>query len=337
MKRMIYSGSPHVRANDNTKKIMLNVTIALLPASVMAVVYFGLSALFVLAVSVLSAVMAEIIYLLIRKMSFKDALKQFDFTTVVTGLLIGLNMPPLAFSAWYVPVLASVFAIIVVKMLFGGTGCNIANPAITGRIFVVMSFGVLMNTWSYPLIGLLSGNEIQVVTGATPLTEMLTHPTGSGVLLTMGYSNLDLLLGTGLPGCIGETSKLALIVGGIYLVATKVLNFRWPLVYIGVTGLFTVALNGFDFSYFLPSILSGGLMIGAIFMATDYVTTPNTKIGNYVYFAALGLLTAGLRQATGGEAVSFSILLMNLFVPLVDKYIVPKPFGYRKEKKEAAK
>lgn len=337
MKKLIYGGSPHVRANDTTRKIMLNVAVALLPASIMSVVYFGLNSLWILGVAVLSAVLSEFVFLLARKTKFKEIFAQFDFSSVVTGLLIGLNMPPLAPSALYIPLLASIFAVAVVKMLFGGTGCNIVNPAIAGRIFAVMSFTALMTSnsaWQMPLIGTLSG-EAELITGATPLTELMTSPFGSGVIPSMGYTNLDLFLGTGLPGTIGETSKIALIAGGIYLVATGVLDIRWPLIYLATAGLFTVALNGFNLNYFLPSILSGGLMLGAIFMATDYATTPDTAWGNYIYFAALGLLTAGLRQAAGMEAVSAAILLMNLTVPLIDKYVVPKPFGYQKPKKEA--
>ena len=146
-------------------------------------------------------------------------------------------------------------------------------------------------------------------------------------------SNLDLLLGTGVTGCIGETCKIALILGGIYLVYKKIINPLYPIVYIGVTGLFTVCLSGFDFNLFLPSILSGGLILGAIFMATDYTTSPNTFLGNLLYFFLLGLLTAGLRKATGMEVVSFAILLLTLVVPLIDKFIINKPFGYNKVKK----
>ena len=146
-------------------------------------------------------------------------------------------------------------------------------------------------------------------------------------------SNWDLLLGTGLAGCIGETCKLALILGGIYLAVLGIINIGYPVIYVAVTGLFTVALNGFNFGYFLPAILSGGLMLGAIFMATDYTTTPNTTLGNIIYFVMLGLITAGLRQATHMEVVSFAILFMNLFVPLIDKFVLPNPFGYKKIKK----
>ena len=144
-----------------------------------------------------------------------------------------------------------------------------------------------------------------------------------------------MFLGTNLAGCIGETCKLAIILGAIYLAVMGIIEIQYPLIYIVVCGLFQVALQGFDFSLFLPSILSGGLIIGAFFMATDYVTTPNTKLGNYIYFVLLGLLTAGLRVATEMEVVSFAILLMNLVVPIIDKFIINKPFGFVKKNKGA--
>ena len=214
-------------------------------------------------------------------------------------------------------------------MLFGGTGKNLVNPAVTGRIFAFMSFTSLMASgWVLPSIGSLSGGtSIDPTTGATVFTNVFTN----GALTNL--STLDLLLGTGLAGCIGETCKIALIAGGIYLAVLGIINIGYPIIYVAVTGLFTVALNGFDFNYFLPSILSGGLILGAIFMATDYTTTPNTTLGNIIYFILLGLLTAGLRQATGIEVVSFVILLMNIVVPQIDKFIVNKPFGYHKQKK----
>jgi electron transport complex protein RnfD len=149
----------------------------------------------------------------------------------------------------------------------------------------------------------------------------------------IGISNLDLFLGRNLAGCIGETSKVAIIIGFVYLCVCKVIDFRWPIIYVATTGLFAVALNGFDFNWFLPSILSGGLMYVAVFMATDYVTTPNTGWGNTLYFIGLGLLTAGLRMACKTEVVTFAVLLMNITVPLIDKWIVPKPFGYVKKQR----
>ena len=325
---LVFSSSPHIKAPRTTRWIMANVCIALLPACIMGVIYFGLYALLLLALSVASAVLSEVIFLLIMKKSFKDIFKEFDFTSVVTGLLVGMSIG--TNYPWYAPILGSAFAIIVVKMLFGGTGKNLVNPAITGRIFIFISFQAVVTAWANPSISSITGQTLS--TGATALGGIVGTPS-----LLPNLSNWDLLLGTGLAGCIGETCKVALLAGAIYLAIIKVIDIKLPLIYVGVCGLFTVMLNGFNFAYFLPSILSGGLILGAFFMATDYVTTPNTKLGNYIYFICLGLLTAGLRQATHMETVSFAILLMNLIVPLFDKFIIPKPFGYKKEKKEKNK
>ncbi len=311
-----YSSSPHVKSPRTTKWIMINVCIALLPACVMGIIYFGGLAALILALALVSAIASEFVFLLICGRTFKEIVKQFDFTSCVTGLLIGMSIGtnyPL-----YAPVLGSIFAIIVVKMLFGGTGKNLVNPAVTGRIFIFMSFQTVVGKWVDP-----SGN---LVTGATALAGIFE----TGTLPTL--SNLQLFLGSGLAGCIGETCKVALIAGAIYLAILGIIDLKYPAIYVGVTGLFTVALNGFNFAYFLPSILSGGLMLGALFMSTDYTTTPNTTLGNVIYFVALGLLTAGLRQATKMEVVSFAILLMNLIVPLIDKFVVNKPFGKKKAK-----
>lgn len=166
------------------------------------------------------------------------------------------------------------------------------------------------------------------IIGATPMQALYSEA------VTCKLTTLDLFLGNGVYGSIGEVCKLALIVGGIYLIAVGVLNFRWPLVYLAVTGVATFLINGFNMTNALNSLLSGGLMLGAIFMATDYVTTPATKTGNYIYFVALGVLTAVLRQAVKGEAVSFAILLMNFVVPLIDNFCVRRPFGFHKPVKE---
>ena len=324
-KLLKFSSSPHVKAPKTTRQIMIHVCIALLPSVIMGIVLFGGMAAFILALSVISAVASEFIYLLISKKTFNQIAKEFDFTSCVTGLLVGLSIG--VNYPWYAPIFGSAFAIIVVKMLFGGTGKNLVNPAVTGRIFVFISFQAVVGAWIIPNLGSITGG--QVSSGATVLGGLLdaNNPT----LPTL--SNWDLLLGTGLAGCIGETCKLALILGGIYLAVLGIINIGYPIIYIVVTGLFAVALNGFNFSFFLPSILSGGLILGAIFMATDYTTTPNTTLGNIIYFTTLGLVTAGLRQATHMEVVSFAILFMNLFVPLIDKFIITKPFGYKKIKK----
>ena len=321
-----YSSSPHLKSPKTTKQIMIDVCIALLPACIMGIVYFGYMAAILIACSVISAVVSEFVFLLITGKNFKQIAKEFDFSSCVTGLLIAMVMG--VQTPVYVPILASVFAIVVVKMLFGGTGKNLVNPAVAGRVFAFISFtGVMASGWVAPSIGaIFTGSSINPTTGATILTD--SFATSS----TTTMHALDLLLGTGLAGCIGETCKLALLLGGAYLVIRKVIVPIVPVIYIAVTGLFTVCLNNFDFATFLPSILSGGLFLGAIFMATDYTTSPNTFLGNIVYAIMLGLITAGLRQATGIEVVSFVILLMNIVVPLIDKYVLPRPFGYKKAK-----
>lgn len=328
IENLTVSPSPHVKKVHTTKWVMINVCVALLPACIMGVVYFGLLALAIIALSVASAVLSEIVFELICKKKLKDILRAFDFSSCVTGLLvamtIGTNYP------LYAPVLGSAFAIIVVKMLFGGTGKNIVNPAIAGRIFMFISFQAVVGVWPAPAIGSLFG--LPPTSGATELAGMLQN----GTLPSL--SNWDLLLGTGLAGSIGETCKLALLVGAIYLAVLRIIDLRFPTIFVVVTGFMTVALNGWRFELFLPSILSGGLIIGAFFMATDYVTTPNTKLANYIYFFLLGIITAILRDATKMEVISFAILLMNLTVPLFDKFIIQKPFGKQKApKKEAVK
>ena len=319
-KILTYSSSPHVKTKRTTRFIMANVCIALLPSCIAGCIFFGLYALLLLSLAVVSAFLSEVIYKLLEKKSLNQIIKEFDFTSIVTGLLVGMtvgvNYP------WYTVIFGSVFAIIVVKMLFGGTGCNLVNPAIAGRIFIFISFQSVVTAWVLPNFASINQNAL---TGATALDSLLK--TGNTNL-----SLLDLFLGTGVAGCIGETCKLALILGGIYLAVLGIINILYPIIYIVITGVFTVVLCDFNFELFLPSILSGGLILGAIFMATDYVTTPNTNLGNIIYFALLGLITAGLRVATKMEVVSFSILLMNLVVPLIDKFIVLKPFGYKKVK-----
>lgn len=318
---LVYSSSPHIKAPRSTRHIMTDVCIALLPATLMGIIYFGAYAALLVALAVAFAVIGEFVYLLIVGKPFREITKNFDFSSVVTGLLIGLtigtNYP------WYAPVFGSLFAVIAVKMLFGGTGKNVVNPAITGRVFIFISFQWAVGAWALPNIGSIFGET--VVTSATAVPTV-----AEGVVPEI--SLLDMFLGTGMQGCIGETCKIALIIGGIFLAARHIINILYPALYIAFAGLTAVAVGGFDFALFLPAVLSGGLVLGAIFMATDYVTTPNTKLGNIIYFIALGILTAVLRYATKMETVSFAILLMNLTVPLIDKFIIQKPFGHFKVK-----
>jgi len=299
METVIINSTPHIRNPRTTKHIMLDVVIALLPTCIMGCIYFGWSALLVLALSTISAVATEVVWKLCQKKSFKQILDEFDYTSCITGLLIGMCMS--ASVKWYVPILASVFAISIVKMLFGGTGKNIVNPAIVGRIFAFMSFTTIMNAFNATLTNLLKGTASD---------------------LTLG----QMFLGINMAGCIGETCKLALVIGGLYLVVRRVIDIRWPLIYIITEGLIAAALAK-DIAMFMPSILSGGLFLGAIFMATDYVTSPNNKYACYAYYFVLGIITAVLRHATQMEVVSFCILIMNLFVPIFNMAFKPRPFG----------
>ena len=328
---LVVSSAPHIRSPRTTKHIMLDVLIALLPAAVAGVVYFGWVAFVTILLAMFTAALTEFCWYIVEhkiwrngKETFTAFFRQFDYTSLVTGLLLALVCPA-SLEALYMPVLGAVFAVAVVKMLFGGTGKNIVNPAIAGRIFLFISFTAMVTYPDANFGPLLSYADGALTTGATQLGNFLNG--------TAMISDLDLFLGTGVAGCIGETCKPALLVGYLYLCVRGVIKWYLPLLYIVVCGLFAVCLEGFDFTMFLPSILSGGLFLGAIFMATDYVTSPKSKLGNIIYFIALGLLTAGLRKATGIEVVSFCILLMNFIVFLIDLAIRPRPFGYVRQKK----
>lgn len=316
-----FSASPHVRSGNSTKKIMLNVCIALLPATIMGIVYFGIFAALTILVAVISAIGSEIVYRLAVKEKFNDILATLDYTSLVTGLIIALIVP--ANAHLYIPAFASIFAIVVVKMLFGGTGYNLVNPAAAGRIFAFISFTTVMNTFVAPSIGAINGS---VITGATSLQSFLND----GVSL----SALDLILGTGVAGCIGETCKVAILVGAIYLAIKRIVKIWLPLISLAFAGLVAVLLNA-SFDAFLPATLSGGLIFGAFFMATDYVTNPTTTLGNIIFFVFFGALTSLLRHFTGYETASFVLLLMNILSPLIDKITPTIPFGYVKTKKEA--
>lgn len=293
---------------------MLCVTIALLPASAFGVWNFGLPAFIMLLSTTVSAVLTEYIYekLMHRKVTIND------FSAVVTGLLLGLNMP--ASAPWWMGSLGSVFGILVVKQLFGGLGQNFMNPALGARCFLLISFTGQMTTFIY-----------DGVTGPTPLA-----------MLKDGQSvdSMKMLVGT-IPGTIGETSVIAIIIGAIFLILIGAIDLRIPgtyivtfVIFIGIFGQFSNANVGFfDVQYITAHLCGGGLMLGAWFMATDYVTSPITKRGQLVYGALLGILT-GLFRLFGGsaEGVSYAIIISNLFVPLIEKVTLPKPFGKGGEK-----
>lgn len=345
---VVISTPPHVKSKRTTKSIMLDVIIALIPAAVMGIVYFRLDAFVIEITSVLAAVATEFVYFFIANKGFSDKCrhagevclkwwKQFDYTSIVTGLILALILPSTA--KWYEVLIGAMFSIAIVKMVFGGTGKNLVNPAAAGRIFMFLSFSLTMyvackvDPISLDSV-LYHPYDAQLKTGGTHLSGYLLTGT-AGTKMTW----LDLFLGTGVAGCIGETCKLALIIGYIYLVVRKVIKWWQPLLYIVVASFLSVCLAAigskhFEIGLFLDYMLSGGLMFGAIFMATDYVTSPKGIYGQLVYYVALGILTAVLRYFTQIEVVSFVILLMNLIVPLIDTYIVRRPFGYRKVKKQ---
>ena len=300
------SSSPHIRSKVTTGNIMLMVIIALLPATAFGIVNFGLSALLVILVTVASSVLTEYLYqkLMHRKVTISD------FSAVVTGLLLALNMPPTA--PWWMCVLGSVFAILVVKQVFVGLGQNFMNPALGARCFLLISFTGRMTTFVY-----------DGVTGATPLA-----------LLKAGekVNVFDMFLGN-IGGTIGETSVVAILIGAIFLLAKGLIDIRIPASYILTFAVFVLIFGGFDVTYLAAHLCGGGLMLGAWFMATDYVTCPITPNGKILFGVCLGVLTGVFRLFGGSaEGVSYAIIISNLLVPLIEKVTLPKPFGMGGEK-----
>ncbi len=305
------SVSPHVRAQNTTKSIMRDVVIALLPTLAFGVYHFGLNALMVIAVCVVTCVLSELLFELLAK----KPITVFDYSAVVTGMILAINLPSTA--TWWMCVLGSVFAIVVVKMFFGGLGQNFMNPALAARCFLLISFASRMSDFS-----------IDGVSSATPLALLKAGEEPDLLTLFIGYHG----------GCIGEVSALAILVGALYLIIKKVITVRIPFTYIISTLVFifiinTVMGNDVTVNYMAGQLLSGGLLVGAFFMATDYVTSPITPKGQYVYGVLLGLLTALFRiLGSSAEGVSYAIIICNLLVPIIEKITVSKPFGCEKEK-----
>lgn len=312
--KLIVSSSPHIFKKESVSDIMLDVIIGLLPATFMGVYCFGPRAALVILTAVCASVLSEYIY---QKLMKKPVTVR-DFSAVVTGLLIALNMPP-AIPLWMV-VVGSAFAIIIVKQLYGGIGKNFLNPALAARCFMLVAWAGAMTTFSEPL------HTPDVISQATPLA--ILEGTSEGSLTPM----FKLMWGV-IPGSIGETSAIMLLIGGIYLLCKRVITLRIPASYILTFALLTYffgnntnMLSPAEFT--LMHILSGGLLLGAFFMATDYTTTPTTKKGQLIFGIGCGLLTFLIRNFGGyPEGVSFSILLMNVLTPLIDRWTVPKKFG----------
>lgn len=314
--RLKVSSSPHIRSDESVSKIMRDVTIALIPASAFGVYNFGLSALITLLLAVLTAVACEAICQLIRRVPVTIN----DFSAIVTGLLLGMNLP--AGIPWWMTMIGSAFAIIVVKQAFGGLGHNFMNPALAARAFLVISWTKEMTTWVKPGTPILGVDAIDVVTSATPLGII-----AEGGAVSELPSVMETFIGT-IGGCIGETSGLLLLLGGLYLVYRGVISIRIPGIYMGTVAILTLFLSGFDLQFTLFSVVSGGLILGAFFMATDYASSPITAKGQVIYAFGIGVITVVIRFYGGyPEGVSFAILLMNVVAPIIDKYTRPRVFG----------
>ncbi|MGN0597139.1 MAG: RnfABCDGE type electron transport complex subunit D [Ruminiclostridium sp.] len=311
MEKLFIEPSPHIKSTMSTQKVMLHVLIALFPALVAATVIFGLRALFLTVICATSCVIFEWLF---RKITKREQTIS-DLSAVVTGVLLAFNLP--ANLPIYMAVVGSFVAIVVVKQMFGGIGQNFANPAITARIVLMLSFTSSMTTWVKPFWYNITGTD--AVTGATPLVADELP------------SVMDMMLGVR-GGCLGETCAIALIIGGIYLVAMKIITPVTPIAFVGTVALFSF-IGGQDVVY---SVLSGGLLLGAIFMATDYATTPLTWKGKLIFGIGCGLITCLIRNfGSMPEGVSYSILLMNIITPYIDKLTRPKPFGTKKEADKA--
>lgn len=298
------SSNPHVRAKDTTTSIMLSVIIALLPATIFGIYNFGYRAAILVAVCVIGSVLFEGAY----EFFMKQRLTVKDLSAAVTGLLLALNLPH-DFPIW-MALIGCGFAIIVVKQVFGGIGQNFMNPALAARCFLVLSFGTRMTVFTY-----------DGITGATPLKQLKD----TGVVENL----FDMFIGT-TGGTIGETSTLAILIGGVFLLIKGIIDFRIPTAYILSFLLFMGIFGdgGFSPEFLAAHLCGGGLMLGAFFMATDYVTSPITRVGRIVFGVLLGILTGIFRVfGPNAEGVSFAIIFCNLLVPIIEKFTMPTAFG----------
>ena len=312
MDNMIVSSSPHVHSKTTISSIMGDVIIALMPALIAGVYFFGLRSALVVTTSVACAVLSELVFQIIANKKVTIS----DLSAVVTGMLLGLNLPP-SIPLWMAAV-GSVFSIVVVKQIFGGLGINFMNPALAGRCFMLIAWTGAMTTFAQPLAS-------DAVSAATPLAAMKAS-------VFENVTIYDAFIGK-IPGCIGETSAIALIIGFAYLIVKKVVSVKIPLAYLLTFALMTFIFGNnttemAQWEYTVYQLLTGGLLLGAFFMATDYTTTPTTPKGMVVFGIGCGLLTFVIRQFGGyPEGVSFSIILMNIVAPLIENVTVPKTFG----------
>lgn len=321
MANFVVSGTPHVRSKESIQSIMRDVIIALIPATAAGIYFFGLQALILIAVSIVASVFFEWLY---QKL-LKKPVTISDLSAVVTGLLLAMNLP--ASAPIWVPIVGAAFAIIFAKQLFGGLGQNFINPALAGRAFLLASYPTEMTSWTAP-VGFSGADAVAV---ATPLATLKTGAMPDASLT-------DVILGTNIGGCIGETCAVALIIGGIYLLVKHVISWRIPVLYILTVFVLTAAIGRKGLRVPVYEIFTGGLMLGAFFMATDYASSPVTPKGQIIFAIGCGIITTLIRIFGGyPEGVSYSILIMNLAVPLIERFTEPKIFGALPKVKEAKK
>lgn len=311
-KELIISSSPHIRSNETVSSVMRDVLIALLPATIASIYFFRTGAVINIVAGIVGAVLAE--YAMQKFMKKTITIK--DLSAVVTGLLLAFNVPPSA--PWWMTFIGSVFAIVIAKQIFGGLGHNFVNPALIARAMLIASWPVLMTSWTLP-----ATKSVDMVSTATPLA-FIKNAGAEGVVRA---ELIDMFVGN-IPGTIGETSALLLILGGIYLMYRGVITYVIPATYIVTVAILTYCFSGFDSSMILYNLFGGGLMLGAFFMATDYATSPMTVKGQIIYAFGCGLLTSVIRYFGGyPEGVSYSILLMNVATPLIERQVRPRVFG----------
>ena len=310
--------APHVHGGDSVKKNMLNVIIALMPAYLAGIWYFGVGALLVSCVAMASCVAFE---WLISKFLLKKQPQINDLSALLTGLLLGMNLP--SSLPWWMVIIGSLVAIGIGKMSFGGLGNNLFNPALVGRVFLLISFPAAMTTWPVPDQLTLLGDNVDALTAATPLAYIK-----EGIFTT--FTEMEMFLGN-IGGSFGETCSAALILGLIYLLATRTISWHIPVSIIATVIIFTGIMHAVDpctYASPLLHITSGGILLGSIFMATDYVTSPMTKAGQLIFGVGIGVITVVIRLfGSYPEGISFAILIMNAVVPLINRYIRPKRFG----------
>ena len=316
MANFVVSGTPHVRSKESIQSIMRDVIIALVPATAAGIYYFGLRALILIVAAIISAVFFEWLY---EKITKKPVTIN-DLSAVVTGLLLAMNLP--ASAPVWVAIVGSAFAIIFAKQLFGGLGQNFINPALAGRAFLLASYPTEMTTWVVP-----NGLAADAATYATPLAQLKNG--------TLDASLGQLVLGQ-VGGTIGETCAIALIIGGIYLLYKHVISWKIPVIYIATVFILFAVIGRHGMRMPLQEIFAGGVMLGGIFMATDYASSPVTPKGQVIFAVGAGLSTYLIRTFGGyPEGVSYSILIMNCCVPLIERFTEPTIFGALPKTKEA--